>query len=341
MRYTLFVFISVMLLFSSPGLAQDGAGVRILPAQGGLYNNAKELANPYILPFWGQKLGAKGFLLPYPIGVMVNGYAGVQDVTISDLSIGVNDNPMVSLDDVVKFNKVTASIRNINVRTDVWLLPFLDVYGIFGMASAQTKVGIGSIMDKPVDYETEADFHGYEYGVGAMLTGGVRSIFFSLDASKIWTNLSNMDTNNSVVNIGLRTGYIFHFQQNPERNISIWTGATRYYLSSHTEGSIDLSEVVPDFGANYQNSDWYQALGPQKQNLVDELVDKAGDKLSGDVIHYSLKKRPAKNWAMILGVQYQLSRHWQFRTEMNFLGDRTTGLISAGYRFGIRTPSKK
>ncbi len=341
MKYTLTIFALLCLLCPSTMHAQGGAGVRILPKQGDLYVNAKELANPYTLPLWGQKLGAKGFLLPYPIGVMVNGYTGVQDVKISDLSVGLNDDPMISLDDVVGFDKVSASIQNINVRTDVWLLPFLDVYGLFGMVSAQTKVGINSIMNQPVDFQTKANFHGYEYGMGAMLTGGVRSIFFSLDASKIWTHLENMETNNSVVNLGLRTGYIFHFQHNPEQNISVWTGATRYYLSSHTEGSINLSDILPDFGSNYQNSSWYQALGPQKQNLVNELVDKAGDRLSGDVIHYSLKKRPAKNWAMILGAQYQLSRHWQFRTEMNFLGDRTTGLISAGYRFGIRSAAKK
>lgn len=335
------MLLATFMLFLSAGLlAQETSGVKILPKQGELYDKTKELANPYVLPLWGQKLGTKGFLLPYPIGVMINGYSGRQDVVISDLAVGLNDNPMVSLDDVVGFSTVSASIRNINMRTDIWLLPFLDVYGIFGMVSAQTKVGISSIMDKPVDFHTQADFHGYEYGVGAMLTGGIRSIFFSLDASKIWTNLDNMATTNSVVNLGLRTGYIFHFQNNPVRNISVWTGATRYFLSSHTEGTVELADVLPDFGANYQNSDWYQALAPAKQELVDELVDKASDRISGDEIHYTLKKRPAKNWAMILGAQFQLDRHWQFRTEVNFLGDRATGLLSVGYRFGV-LPGKK
>ncbi len=340
MRKLLFLLIVSGTLFSSVVYAQSGAGVKILPKQGGLYDKAKELKNPYILPFWGQRLGAKGFLLPYPIGIMVNGYAGSQDVTISDLAIGINDNPMVSLDDVVGFNKVSADIQNINMRADVWVLPFLDVYGIFGKVSAQTKVGIGSIAGQPVDFQTEADFSGYEYGVGAMLTGGVRSIFFSLDASKIWTNLDGMETTNSLVNLGLRTGYVFHLQSNPERSFSVWTGATRIFLSSETEGSINLADVVPDFGSKYQTSSWYQALTPPKQTLVDDLVTRAEDKHSGDVIHYTLKKRPAKNWAMILGAQYQLNRHWQFRTEVNFLGDRTTGLISAGYRFGVFSGKK-
>ncbi len=335
------VMVVAGLLLASAIYAQSGAGVRILPKQGELYDNTKNLSNPYSLPFWGQKLGSRGFLLPYPIGVMINGYAGSQDVTISDLAIGINDGQMISLDDAVGFSKVTADIQNINVRTDVWLLPFLDLYGLFGMLSAQTKVGIGNIMDKPVDLNTEANFHGYEYGFGGMLTGGVRSIFFSLDASYIWTHLDGLKDDNSVVNLGLRTGYVFHFEKNPEKNISVWTGTTRVFLSSMTEGTIKLADVVPNFGANYQNSDWYEALSPVKQSLVDELVEKAKDGHADDEIHYTLKKRPTKNWAMILGAQFQLNRHWQLRAETNFLGGRTTGLISAGYRFGIRPYNAK
>ncbi len=333
---TIIAAIALICLFTSlPVRAQGDAGVKIIPGQGDLYHNARHLNNPYLLPLWGKKLGARGFLLPYPVGIMVNGYVSSQDVTISDLSIGINDNPMVSLDGVVGFSDVTASVQNLNFRTDLWVLPFLDVYGIFGTASVQTKVGIGSIMGKSVDYHTEADFNGYVYGVGAMLTGGIRSIFFSFDISKVWTHLDKLADNNSAVNMGIRTGYVFHFQDNPEKNISAWTGVTRLYLSNTTEGTIDLSEVVPNFGDNYQQTDWYEALGPTTQSLVDDLVSKAKDRFDDSTIHYSLQKRPSHNFTMILGAQYQMNRHWQFRVETNFLGGRKSGLLSANYRFGL------
>lgn len=337
MRSTLVITISLLFLHLSSTYSQGNAGVKIVPRQGELYNNAKNLNNSYPLPLWGEKLGKKGFLLPYPIGISVNGYTAVQDVTISDLAVGVNDNPLESLDNVVGFSKVSAAVQDINVRTDLWILPFLDVYGIFGKTWVQTDVGIGSIMNQPVDLNTEADFDGYVYGIGAMLTGGINSFFFSLDASKLWTHLGELKGDNSAVNMGLRTGYIFHFQGNPEKNISIWTGATRLFLSSTTEGTINLSDVMPDMG-DYKNSDWYEDLAPRKQELVDELVEKATDK--ENTLHYTLKKRPAKNWAMILGTQFQLDRHWQFRLETNFFGGRKSGLISASYRFGLLSRNK-
>lgn len=338
MRKNLICTLALSFLYSAGTYSQGTAAIKIMPKQGELYNNAKNLNNSYPLPLWGEKLGKKGFLLPYPIGVSINAYSAVQDVTISDLAVGVNDKPMESLDDVVGFSKVTASVQDINVRTDLWILPFLDVYGILGKTWVQTDVGIGSIMNKPVDMNTEADFDGYVYGIGAMLTGGIHSFFFSLDASKIWTHLGELKGNNSAVNMGLRSGYIFHFHNNPERNLSIWTGATRLYLSSDTEGTINLSEVMPDMGGDYKNSEWYEALAPRKQELVDELVEKAGDK--ENTLHYTLKKRPSKNWSMILGTQFQLDRHWQFRAETNFLGGRKSGLISASYRFGLLSRNK-
>ncbi|MDR2921161.1 MAG: hypothetical protein LBV72_17585 [Tannerella sp.] len=327
--------------FSMMVCSQTDGGVKIMPKQGELYESTKQLNNPFILPAWGKRLGKRGFLLPYPIGIMVNSYIGEQDVAISDLTIGINDAdgnviiPTTSLDQVVGFSKVKASVRNINARADIWVLPFLDVYGIFGKAWVETKVGIGSIANRPVDISTEADFSGYVYGIGAMLTGGVRSIFFSLDFNTVWTHFDEMKKNNSAMNFAPRVGYIFHFNNQPERNFSLWTGASRTFLNSTTVGSLVLSDIAPDLGQNYENSDWYNGLSPTVQKIADNVVENFVDKNKGDIINYSLNKRPEHNWCMILGAQYQINRHWQFRVETNFLGGRKSGLISANYRFGI------
>lgn len=317
---------------------QTDAGVKIMPKQGELYENAKKLNNPYILPVGAKKLGEKGFLLPYPIGIMLNGYMAEQDVMISDLQVGLSDAngkeliPMIPLDDVIEFSEVTASVKNFNLRTDLWVLPFLDVYGIFGKAWVETGVGIGSIMGSPVNIQTQANFDGYVYGVGAMLTGGVRSIFFSLDFNKVWTHFDELKNDNTAMTLSPRVGYVFHFDNLPERNVSVWTGASRVFLSNTTVGSINLSDIAPDFGKNYPGSDWYQKLPDRAQDLVDKVVENH----EGDVINYTLNKRPVHNWTMILGAQYQADRHWQFRVESNFLGGRRSGLISANYRFGIK-----
>ncbi|MDR2916078.1 MAG: hypothetical protein LBV74_14845 [Tannerella sp.] len=313
--------------------SQTDGGVKIMPKQGDLYESTKQLNNPYFLPAWGERLGKKGFLLPYPIGVMINSYIGEQDVAISDLTIGINDAdgnviiPSTSLDQVVGFSRVKATVRNINARTDIWILPFLDVYGVFGKAWVETEVSIGSIANRPVDMNTQANFSGYVYGCGAMLTGGVRSIFFSLDFNTVWTHFDEMKKDNSAMNLAPRVGYIFHFNKQPERNFSLWTGAGRIFLNSTTVGSLALSDIAPDLGQNYENTDWYNALSPAVQKIADDVVANFVDKNKGDVVNYSLNKRPERNWCMILGAQYQVSRHWQFRVETNFLGGRRSGLF--------------
>lgn len=342
-----FILIASAMLYS-----QTDAGVKIIPNQGDLYENAKQLNNPYLLPVWGKKLGEKGFLFPYPVGIMLNGYVGSQDVTISDLTVGINDAdgnviiPTTSLDDVVGFSEVKATVRNFNMRADIWALPFLDVYGIFGKAWVETQVGIGSIAGKPVDINTEADFNGYVYGVGAMLTGGVRSIFFSLDFNKVWTHFDQLENDNTAISLAPRIGYIFHFNNQPEKNFSVWTGLSRVFLNNETIGSLNLSDIAPDMGENYKNSDWYEALRDDTgktpaeaakdekiADIADKVVENFDGKNQGDVINYTLDKRPAHNWCMILGAQYQINRHWQFRVETNFLGGRRSGLLSANYRF--------
>lgn len=323
-------------------LGQVDTGVKVTDRQqdGQLLDSVKQTPYPYLLPIMGKKAAAKGFLLPYPVGIMLNVFRGSQQVDISDLTVGIKgaDGSTVlaptSLDDVLEFGEVRATISNFNFRTDVWLLPFLDVYGIVGMAWVQTDVNIASIMQQPVNINTSANFNGLVYGFGTMLTGGIRSVFFSGDFNMVWTNFKEMSSANRATNLSLRTGYVFHLKK--QRNIAVWLGAGRIFLDNGTAGSVKLSEVAPDFGTNYTSETWYQDLPPALQQATDRVVANYVNKHMGDVINYSLKKTPESNWTMIVGAQYQPSRHWQFRTEINLLGGRRSGLLSANYRFGFK-----
>ncbi len=331
-----------LVLFAAVCVAQVDSGVKVTEGQqdGQLLDSIRQTPYPYTLPLLGKKAAAKGFLLPYPIGVMINAYRGSQDVTISDLSVGIHRGDgsaaiqPISLDEVVDFGDVRATVNNLNMRTDVWILPFLDVYGIFGKAWVQTDVEIAAILDQPVDFSTTAKFDGFVYGGGAMLTGGIRSIFVSADFNMVWTHFDQMANDNRASNFSLRTGYVFHIK--PETNLAVWGGAGRVFLNSLTKGSIPLSEVAPDMGANYTSSTWYQNMTPAQQELTDRVVANFVDKNKGDIIDYSLSKRPKNNWTMIIGAQYQPNRRWQLRTEVNLLGGRRSGLLSANYRFGIK-----
>ena len=50
---------------------------------------------------------------------------------------------MYNLDGLVRFDKAFATASAFTVRPDIWLFPFLNIYGIFGKAQASTEVGFG------------------------------------------------------------------------------------------------------------------------------------------------------------------------------------------------------
>jgi hypothetical protein len=52
-------------------------------------------------------------------------------------------------------------------------------------------------------------------------------------------------------------------------------------------------------------------------------------------VNYSLDKKPAHVWNALVGAQFALDRHWQFRVETSFLNGRNSVLAGPEYRFDI------
>ena len=67
----------------------------------------------------------------------------LSDIIIDNLKVGFHNGEMYDLDEVVRFDKAVATAHAVTIRPDVWLFPFLDVYGIFGYGAASTDVGFG------------------------------------------------------------------------------------------------------------------------------------------------------------------------------------------------------
>ena len=113
---------------------------------------------PYIFPFFGRNVVRKGFELPLPVGISMNYYQHSMGVVIDSLSIGLNDSPMMPVE-FVEFDDVTNKARTINARFDLWLFPFLNVYGLFGYIEADAGVKLSA----PFPLETAVEMEGYGY----------------------------------------------------------------------------------------------------------------------------------------------------------------------------------
>ncbi|MCK5776548.1 MAG: hypothetical protein KAH25_10240, partial [Bacteroidales bacterium] len=95
-----------------------------------------------MLPIWGAKTHALGFDLPKPAGLSLNYLWQKSDILISDVNIGFNGGPLHNIDELVRFNSTTSETYGLNIRPDVWVFPFLNVYGIFARATSITGVDV-------------------------------------------------------------------------------------------------------------------------------------------------------------------------------------------------------
>lgn len=306
---------------------------------------------PYILPILGNKAHERRIKLPFPVGVMFNALAGNQTLTLSDLSLGFGSfsNPgapeMIDLSEVVVFDKVTAQTSTFNLRVDTWLLPFLNVYGIAGQTR---KADINVMLSEPFPLKIGTEVSGTYIGFGAMVAGALGPIFFSLDANRTFSYNPRLDDPAKVTIAGLRSGPVFRFNNNPDMNITLWAGVMYSYFRGETNGNIPAIELAPDAPARIDEmrtslDKWYNDLSPIEQKLYENLYNRLGNGLSGlkdgvenGYIRYFFTKSIDNPWNMLLGGQWQINYRWQFRAEAQFLGDRTAGLFSLNYRFGVR-----
>lgn len=306
---------------------------------------------PYILPILGSKVHQAKVRLPFPIGLMFNSLVGRQNLMLDQMKLGFgnynNPNPpeMIDLDEVVTFEEISAQTSTFNVRIDAWVLPFLNIYGIVGQTK-KADISVNLVDPFPLSVSTEVA--GTYFGYGVMAAGGIGPLFISADLNRTINYNPRLDEPAKVLIHGLRTGPVIPFKNRPEMNVSFWTGYMYTYFNGDTEGAIDVLELSPDAPGRIDEmlgslNNWYNDLPPLQQTLYENLYNRLGTGLSGlkdgvenGYIRYSFNKSIENPWNMLLGAQWQINYRWQLRAEAQFLGDRTAGLFSLNYRFGIR-----
>jgi hypothetical protein len=339
-----------------------------------LIDSIKVKPYPYALPIWGAKVTAKGYNLPYSAGVSINYLQQESALLIDNLYVGFNNGPMYNLDEIVRFDESTARAAALTVRPDVWILPFLNIYGLFGKAKTSTEISAGVWLPDTADiwkeitsFTTKAEFTAVTTGFGMTPTIGVGGGWLALDMNCAWTDVSALEKPVFTFVFGPRAGKTFKFKK-PEQSIAFWAGGFRVKFSSETKGSINLSEIVNtdelqgkvDEGfANVdeksaQVESWWGGLSPAEQKnpiniakyetanrtltTASNILTAADGALNDDkeaTVQYSLDKTLKDKWNFIVGTQFQVNKHLMFRTEVGFLASRTQIMGGIQYRFGL------
>jgi hypothetical protein len=334
----------------------------------------EEEVYPYILPIWGKKAAEKGFQLPYSAGLGVNYLWQNSDMILDNLMVGFNNGPMYNLDEIIRFNSAVAAASAVNFRPDVWILPFLNVYGILAKANTSTSIeaglwvpDAGNNWTQVSAFSSKASFNATSFGFGLTPTIGIRGAWLALDMNVAWTDVSALSKPVFTFIFGPRLGKTFKFKT-PDRNIAFWVGGFRVKFTSETNGSLNLSEVLPIDGLQAKVDQglqtvsateaavdsWWNSLSAAEQldpgniaryNTANRALDAAGTLLTAvdgalsnadsATVQYSLDKRPKDMWNFIVGSQFQVNRHWMIRAEYGFLGSRNQFIGGLQFRFGL------
>jgi hypothetical protein len=98
---------------------------------------------PHVLPIWGEKVTDLNIQLQLPLGFNVNYVFNQMSLELTEFSMNFYDGE--NLDDIINpealnFTETVATTNGVNVRADAWILPFVDVYGIYSKNQGSTKV---------------------------------------------------------------------------------------------------------------------------------------------------------------------------------------------------------
>ena len=206
------------------------------------------------------------------------------------------------------------------------MFPFLNVFGLIGTVRGDAQVDVvldGNDMldnlgvdcsrprpnprcrlleDRLIELPTiDAEIRGMTYGVGGTLAGGWRNWFVAIPISFSWLDIdainpgADKDTDGFAFTITPRGGRVFNLGN--AGNLGVFTGAN--YLNSQFK--ITGREVAPE---------------------LDLVID------------YTLDQENVDKWNIVLGANWDITKHWALSVEYNgFIGSREAFISSLSYRF--------
>ncbi len=340
LKYALF---AVMALFLSQTVRAQYTSTKVKDKNEQYVDSLKQVDYDYTFPIWGQKAYEKGFDIPYPVGIMSNFIYLRQGIIIDNMQLGLLtsdvDIPLTGVD-FIEFGNNISTAYSVNIRPDIWVFPFLNVYGLFGVGSSETEVNLVA----PIALQSIVKQSLTTYGLGMMTAVGLGPVWLSLDFNVTWSKPELLDKPVKVVTTGFRFGHSFVFKEKPYRNLAIWAGGMYLNMESETVGQIALNDVISDEAwmrrdeivDNYNN--WYDNEATIAEKVIADkvltpIVERIEAADGSAIIRYGMDKQVKQNWNAVVGAQYQFNKKWMLRTEFGVIGDRKSYLASLNYRF--------
>ena len=282
--------------------------------------NLDDDGNPVVwdhpLPFFGQDVIDLGFELPLPFGISVIPAAFEQDLTLSDLRIGLGgeaDRPI----DALNFDNPSVKNTALQLKFDAWLFPFMNVFATVGQVDGRATVplslagadllpercdrpvGAPAFCDRVFSATAKPDYEGTNWSIGTTLAMGWDRFFAVLPLVYAVSDIDILDTNVDAINISPRIG--INAEMGRYGDIALFLGGTYLKAEIEVAGSISFADPT----------------SPGEQlNLSYRLIEENKDP-----------------WNAVVGGNWQITPRWGILLEAGFGGSREDVIAGITYRF--------
>ena len=170
--------------------------------------------------------------LPRPLGIGINYHGQDQGYDLKSLEFSIQ---MPVPDDVTVENEV----HEYNLKVDLWVLPFLNVFGLIGSVDSETEVDLGETMGQ-INIESS----GTVYGGGGTLAMGVNRFFGSVTGTYTGTSLEESSSSMTTLVLTPKLGVTFD-DVLFTNSVSVWGGAMYQKTDESHQGNIEIEGMGP------------------------------------------------------------------------------------------------
>ncbi len=324
MKFKLSILIILLPLFLFPSLATaQNTGFGLIVRSKYQFVDSQ---NKRFLPTCNERHTKKGNATPRAFGLGIHSfiyeqaYYGTELNLTSKYKVTADSIPVTIRVDSMYQDTYVAELKG-SVRPNVWILPFLNVYGIIGYTAGQVDPDIRvpyfyvevingtdtilsqridtsfSITDKPV-------FNGPSFGGGATLAVGFSRFFLIADYNYVMSNPLQVDTRLHSHQLSLKLGILFG-NKNKQAKGALWAGAMYFKNDQYFSGVVDVRDIDKDL-----------------EKIIGRYVD-----YSGDVVAY-----PRQRINFITGGSWLLNQHNNISAEVGIY-PRLQAKLSYNYSF--------
>lgn len=198
-------------------------------------------------PMMAELVEGRDVTLPLPIGASIIWTDMYRTVGVSDVRLATGGNPPQPANRV-SVPETTFNASSQIARVDLWVLPFLNVYGVVGETTSTGRVDV--VVDQfplagspPTIIDVDVRLNGPTYGFGA--TGGIgnKDYFLMVDINKTWTKFSSLDSELTALVVTPRVGMVI---DHPYFKGTLHVGAMHQDTAQTVEVTVGALDVEID-----------------------------------------------------------------------------------------------